>query len=188
MEGLKRVLSPRSVDGCVGRHREKHCLCLPLYCGSAAQLGAAMGRGQCPQRQTRNPAWPVALPGRSARAVSSFFPLVGHILSSNYHHVFLSHLSNRQVFVRHLLPNLIFINLLYSCIAAFLYPGYASFKTLSQRPASEEDLERWLMYWSVLACVVGVEYLAEWLVSWCALRDSSSQQCRSPHYPLSLPM
>lgn len=53
-----------------------------------------------------------------------------------------------------------------SCIAAFLYPGYASFKTLSQRPASEKDLERWLMYWSVVACVVGVEYLAEWLVSW----------------------
>ncbi|KAI9437946.1 TB2/DP1, HVA22 family-domain-containing protein [Lactarius indigo] len=53
-----------------------------------------------------------------------------------------------------------------SCVAAFLYPGYASFKTLSQRPASEEDLERWLMYWSVLACVIGVEYLAEWLVSW----------------------
>ena len=22
------------------------------------------------------------------------------------------------------------------------------------------------MYWSVLACVIGVEYLAEWLVSW----------------------
>ncbi|KAH8987936.1 TB2/DP1, HVA22 family-domain-containing protein, partial [Lactarius hatsudake] len=54
----------------------------------------------------------------------------------------------------------------FSCVAAFLYPGYASFKTLSQRPASEEDLERWLMYWSVLACVIGVEYLAEWLVSW----------------------
>jgi receptor expression-enhancing protein 1/2/3/4 len=68
-----------------------------------------------------------------------------------------------------------------SCIAAFLYPGYASFKTLSQRPASEEDLERWLMYWSVLACVVGVEYLAEWLVSWCALRDTSAQQSCSPH-------
>src|SRR5216683_4077792 len=69
-----------------------------------------------------------------------------------------------------------------SCIAAFLYPGYASFKTLSQRPASEEDLERWLMYWSVLACVVGVEYLAEWLVSWCALRDTSAQQSCSPHF------
>ncbi|KAG0703548.1 TB2/DP1, HVA22 family-domain-containing protein [Suillus ampliporus] len=51
-------------------------------------------------------------------------------------------------------------------VAAFLYPGYASYKTLSQRPASEEDLERWLMYWSVLGCIVGVEYVAEWLVSW----------------------
>lgn len=49
---------------------------------------------------------------------------------------------------------------------AFLYPGYASYKTLSQRPASEEDLERWLMYWSVLGCVVAVEYTTEWLVSW----------------------
>ncbi|KAF9238940.1 TB2/DP1, HVA22 family-domain-containing protein [Melanogaster broomeanus] len=57
-----------------------------------------------------------------------------------------------------------------SCIissaVAFLYPGYACYKTLSQRPASEEDLERWLMYWSVLGCIVGVEYVAEWLVSW----------------------
>lgn len=74
-------------------------------------------------------------------------------------------------FSTRLLTNLFFY--LISCIAAFLYPGYASFKTLSQRPASEEDLERWLMYWSVLACVVGVEYLAEWLVSWCVLQDSS---------------
>jgi len=55
---------------------------------------------------------------------------------------------------------------LISSIAAFLYPGYASYKTLSQRPASEADLERWLMYWSVLGCIVGVEYVAEWLVSW----------------------
>ncbi|PPQ92173.1 hypothetical protein CVT25_008947 [Psilocybe cyanescens] len=56
-----------------------------------------------------------------------------------------------------------------SALAAFIYPGYASYKTLSQRPASEEDLERWLMYWSVLGCIVGVEYLAEWLVSWIPL-------------------
>ncbi|KAF4613019.1 hypothetical protein D9613_011086 [Agrocybe pediades] len=56
-----------------------------------------------------------------------------------------------------------------SALAAFLYPGYASYKTLSQRPASEADLERWLMYWSVLGCIVGVEYLAEWLVSWIPL-------------------
>ena len=53
-----------------------------------------------------------------------------------------------------------------SSVAAFLYPGYASYKTLSQRPASEEELERWLMYWSVLGCIVSVEYVTEWLVSW----------------------
>jgi len=53
-----------------------------------------------------------------------------------------------------------------SSIVAFLYPGYASYKTLSKRPASEEELERWLMYWSVLGCLLGFEYLAEWLVSW----------------------
>ncbi|KAG7442875.1 uncharacterized protein BT62DRAFT_935603 [Guyanagaster necrorhizus] len=51
-------------------------------------------------------------------------------------------------------------------VSAFLYPGYASYKTLSQRPASEEELERWLMYWSVLGCIVAVEYIAEWLISW----------------------
>ncbi|KAJ6588532.1 TB2/DP1, HVA22 family-domain-containing protein [Mycena capillaripes] len=56
-----------------------------------------------------------------------------------------------------------------SSVAAFLYPGYASYKTLSQRPASEEDLERWLMYWSVLGCIVGVEYVAEWVICWIPL-------------------
>ncbi|KAJ7805750.1 TB2/DP1, HVA22 family-domain-containing protein [Mycena olivaceomarginata] len=58
---------------------------------------------------------------------------------------------------------------LVSSVAAFLYPGYASYKTLSQRPASEEDLERWLMYWSVLGCIVGVEYVAEWAICWIPL-------------------
>ncbi|KAF7342042.1 Protein YOP1 [Mycena venus] len=58
---------------------------------------------------------------------------------------------------------------LVSSVAAFLYPGYASYKTLSQRPASEEDLERWLMYWSVLGCIVGVEYVAEWIICWIPL-------------------
>ncbi|RPD60638.1 hypothetical protein L226DRAFT_506576 [Lentinus tigrinus ALCF2SS1-7] len=56
-----------------------------------------------------------------------------------------------------------------SATTAFLYPGYASYKTLSQRPASEAELERWLMYWSVLGCIVAVEYVAEWLVSWLPL-------------------
>ncbi|KAI6038582.1 receptor expression-enhancing protein 4 [Pisolithus marmoratus] len=58
------------------------------------------------------------------------------------------------------------ISSLTSSVVAFLYPGYASYKTLSRRPACEEDIERWLMYWSVLGCIVGVEYVAEWLVSW----------------------
>ncbi|KAL1948286.1 hypothetical protein VTO73DRAFT_12361 [Trametes versicolor] len=58
---------------------------------------------------------------------------------------------------------------LISATAAFLYPGYASYKTLSQRPASEAELERWLMYWSVLGCIVAVEYVAEWLISWLPL-------------------
>jgi len=62
-----------------------------------------------------------------------------------------------------------FTSRIVSALAAFLYPGYASYKTLSQRPASEAELERWLMYWSVLGCIVGVEYLAEWLVSWIPL-------------------
>ncbi|TFK67650.1 hypothetical protein BDN72DRAFT_89802 [Pluteus cervinus] len=62
-----------------------------------------------------------------------------------------------------------FTSRLISSIAAFLYPGYASYKTLSQRPASEEELERWLMYWSVLGCIVGVEYVAEWAISWIPL-------------------
>ncbi|KAF6751057.1 receptor expression-enhancing protein 4 [Ephemerocybe angulata] len=59
-----------------------------------------------------------------------------------------------------------FTSRIVSASSAFLYPAYASYKTLSQRPASEEELERWLMYWSVLGCVVAVEYVAEWLVSW----------------------
>ena len=59
-----------------------------------------------------------------------------------------------------------------SSIGAFIYPGYASYKTLSQRPASPEELERWLMYWSVLGCVVGIEYVAEWLISWYVTRIS----------------
>ncbi|RDB28184.1 HVA22-like protein j [Hypsizygus marmoreus] len=59
-----------------------------------------------------------------------------------------------------------FTSRIISSVAAFLYPGYASYKTLSQRPASEEELERWLMYWSVLGCIIGVEHVAEWLVSW----------------------
>ncbi|KAF8336343.1 TB2/DP1, HVA22 family-domain-containing protein [Cantharellus anzutake] len=53
-----------------------------------------------------------------------------------------------------------------SLTGAFLYPAYGSYKTLAHRPALEEDLERWLMYWSVLGCIIAIEYVAEWLVRW----------------------
>ncbi|KAL0578342.1 hypothetical protein V5O48_003656 [Marasmius crinis-equi] len=49
---------------------------------------------------------------------------------------------------------------------AFLYPAYSSYKTLSQRPASEAELERWLMYWSVLGALLSLELFAEWTISW----------------------
>ncbi|KAG8893936.1 hypothetical protein FRB99_001624, partial [Tulasnella sp. 403] len=36
------------------------------------------------------------------------------------------------------------------------------FKSLSRRPALDKELERWLMYWSVVGCIVALEYVAEW--------------------------
>ena len=50
-------------------------------------------------------------------------------------------------------------------MVVYLYPGYKSYKTLSQRPANEADIERWLMYWSIIGCVVAIES-AEWLINW----------------------
>ncbi|KAF7366473.1 Protein YOP1 [Mycena sanguinolenta] len=51
-----------------------------------------------------------------------------------------------------------------SSAAAFLYLGYASYDTFSKRPASEEDLERWLMY-CPSEYVVKAECVAEWTIS-----------------------
>jgi hypothetical protein len=64
-------------------------------------------------------------------------------------------------------------------VVAYLYPGYASYKTLSQRPANEADIERWLMYWSVIGCVVAIES-TEWLVNW-SVRHPIYLACRSGH-------
>jgi len=58
-----------------------------------------------------------------------------------------------------------FVSRIISLTGAFLYPAYASYKTLA-RGTSEEDIERWLMYWSVLGVVISAEYVAEWLVRW----------------------
>jgi len=59
-----------------------------------------------------------------------------------------------------------FASRIVSLTGAFLYPAYGSYKTLSHRPSSERDLERWLMYWSVLGCIIATEYVAEWIVRW----------------------
>ncbi|CEL53203.1 Receptor expression-enhancing protein 4 OS=Rattus norvegicus GN=Reep4 PE=2 SV=1 [Rhizoctonia solani AG-1 IB] len=56
-----------------------------------------------------------------------------------------------------------------SITGSVVYPTYASYKTLSKRPTQEADLERWLMYWSVMGVVVGIETIAEWLIRWIPL-------------------
>jgi len=49
---------------------------------------------------------------------------------------------------------------------AFFLPCYATFKTLSTRPISESELQKWAMYWSVIGAFVAFEYVAEWFISW----------------------
>ncbi|KAF8752202.1 TB2/DP1, HVA22 family [Rhizoctonia solani] len=56
-----------------------------------------------------------------------------------------------------------------SITGSVVYPTYASYKTLSKRPTQEADLERWLMYWSVMGVVLGIEMVAEWLIRWIPL-------------------
>ncbi|KAH7090922.1 TB2/DP1, HVA22 family-domain-containing protein [Auriculariales sp. MPI-PUGE-AT-0066] len=52
---------------------------------------------------------------------------------------------------------------------SLLYPTYASYKALCRRPADERELERWLMYWSVMGIIVTVEYVGEWAIRWIPL-------------------
>ncbi|KAJ7596863.1 TB2/DP1, HVA22 family-domain-containing protein [Mycena floridula] len=49
---------------------------------------------------------------------------------------------------------------------AYFLPCFASYKILATRPINEAELERISMYWTVVGAFVGVEYCAEWLVSW----------------------
>ncbi|KAF5365313.1 hypothetical protein D9758_005430 [Tetrapyrgos nigripes] len=46
---------------------------------------------------------------------------------------------------------------LLSITSGYLYPAYASYKSLSVRPASTPDIERWLMYWSILGVLTFLE-------------------------------
>jgi len=49
---------------------------------------------------------------------------------------------------------------------AFLLPCYSTWKTLSHRPISEPEMEKWAMYWTVIGAFVAFEYVAEWFISW----------------------
>jgi len=59
-------------------------------------------------------------------------------------------------------------NASYSAWFAFFVPCYATFKSLSSRPISEVELQKWAMYWSVIGAFVAFEYVAEWFISWYA--------------------
>ncbi|KAH7106749.1 TB2/DP1, HVA22 family-domain-containing protein [Auriculariales sp. MPI-PUGE-AT-0066] len=48
----------------------------------------------------------------------------------------------------------------------FIFPAYASYKSLSHRPVLDADLERWVKHWTVLALVVAFEILFEWVIEW----------------------
>jgi len=48
----------------------------------------------------------------------------------------------------------------------YLYPSYATYKTLARRPGTEQDVEKWLIYWCVIGAFVAFETSLEWLVNW----------------------
>jgi hypothetical protein len=45
-----------------------------------------------------------------------------------------------------------------------LYPCYASFKAIKSNDVAQ--LEKWIMFWTVMGCVTVAETTAEWLVNW----------------------
>ncbi|KAH9948237.1 TB2/DP1, HVA22 family-domain-containing protein [Amylocystis lapponica] len=59
-----------------------------------------------------------------------------------------------------------FVSNVLSAWFAFLLPSYATWKAVSHRPVSEQEFERWAMYWSVVGAFVALEYAAGWLISW----------------------
>ncbi|WWC65671.1 uncharacterized protein I303_108292 [Kwoniella dejecticola CBS 10117] len=55
-------------------------------------------------------------------------------------------------------------------ICSYLYPAYASYKALSLHPDSSPEamaqVERWLMYWSVVGTWTAIESLLGWTFTW----------------------
>jgi receptor expression-enhancing protein 1/2/3/4 len=48
----------------------------------------------------------------------------------------------------------------------FLYPAYATYKSLGRRPTDHAELERWLMYWSVVGAWTAAEGIVGWFLEW----------------------
>ncbi|KAF8213227.1 TB2/DP1, HVA22 family-domain-containing protein [Mycena galopus ATCC 62051] len=59
-----------------------------------------------------------------------------------------------------------FLSHLLSAWFVFLLPVFGTYKSLSHRPTSEPELERWAQYWSVMGTIVAFQYLGEFLISW----------------------
>ena len=53
-----------------------------------------------------------------------------------------------------------------SAYFVFLYPSYAAFKSLSHRPVSEPELERWVKHFCVLGLVITYDFTFEWFFVW----------------------
>ena len=55
---------------------------------------------------------------------------------------------------------------LLSCsnVAAFAYPSYASYKSITTN--DQPQIERWLVYWCVVGALTGAEGAVGWIVAW----------------------
>lgn len=55
-----------------------------------------------------------------------------------------------------------------SVTGVFLYPAYASYKSLASRPVAAQDgaLERWLQYWAIVGAWTAVEGAVGWMLTW----------------------
>jgi len=53
-----------------------------------------------------------------------------------------------------------------SITGQFLYPAYATYKSLGRRPTDHAELERWLMFWSVVGAWTAAEGIVGWFLEW----------------------
>ncbi|CED82813.1 HVA22/DP1 gene product-related proteins [Phaffia rhodozyma] len=56
------------------------------------------------------------------------------------------------------------ISRFFSNLAAFVYPSYASYKALIEYDPAQT--ERWLVYWTCIGALTGLESMVSWIVVW----------------------